>query len=207
MGRMWARRVRSTQPQRPFPRETAWSDDRERFRQEEHPGARAIWPLRACSGDVRWIIAERGSVKVRNVLRRGRATLCVATTIHGERCYATVEGPARIEEGSCRRPRCARSTVRPRLPGSGRGRLRGHEYPGAPPRPLDRLGRQRLVTHPGPALPVDRRPNQASTAPKIAPRPTALSARATSARRRSGSATAGLGGSMRTYATGRCASA
>lgn len=45
------------------------------------------------------LIAERGSVKVRNVLRTGRATLCVVATIDGERSYVTVEGPVRIEEG------------------------------------------------------------------------------------------------------------
>jgi PPOX class probable F420-dependent enzyme len=45
------------------------------------------------------IIAERGSVKVRNVLRMGRATLCVVATSDVERSYVTVEGPARIEDG------------------------------------------------------------------------------------------------------------
>lgn len=49
-------------------------------------------------GDIR-IIAERGSVKARNVLRRGRATLCVVATIDAERRYVTVEGPTRIENG------------------------------------------------------------------------------------------------------------
>jgi PPOX class probable F420-dependent enzyme len=49
-------------------------------------------------GEVR-LIAERGSVKVRNVLRTGRATLCVVATIDDERSYVTVEGPARIEDG------------------------------------------------------------------------------------------------------------
>jgi hypothetical protein len=38
-------------------------------------------------------------VKVRNVLRTGRATPCVVATIDGERSYVTVEGPARIEDG------------------------------------------------------------------------------------------------------------
>lgn len=49
-------------------------------------------------GEVR-IIAERGSVKARNVLKTGRATLCVVATIDAERCYVTVEGSTRVEDG------------------------------------------------------------------------------------------------------------
>jgi PPOX class probable F420-dependent enzyme len=43
-------------------------------------------------------IAERDSVKVGNLRRTGRATLCVVATIDTERRYVTAEGPARIEE-------------------------------------------------------------------------------------------------------------
>ena len=49
-------------------------------------------------GEIR-IVAERGSVKVGNVRRTGRATLCVVATIDDERCYVTLEGPTRIEDG------------------------------------------------------------------------------------------------------------
>ena len=52
----------------------------------------------AADGEIR-IIAERGSVKTRNVLRTGRATLCVVATIEAERRYVTVEGPTRLETG------------------------------------------------------------------------------------------------------------
>jgi PPOX class probable F420-dependent enzyme len=50
------------------------------------------------SGEIRFI-AERESVKVRNVRRTGRATLCVTATVEEERRYVTVEGPVRIEDG------------------------------------------------------------------------------------------------------------
>ena len=43
-------------------------------------------------------IAERDSVKYRNVQRTRRGTLCVATTVGAERRYVTVEGPVDIEE-------------------------------------------------------------------------------------------------------------
>ncbi|HET6712620.1 MAG TPA: pyridoxamine 5'-phosphate oxidase family protein [Actinomycetota bacterium] len=49
-------------------------------------------------GEIRFI-AEKGSVKVRNALRTGRATLCVTADVDGERRYVTVEGPVRIEDG------------------------------------------------------------------------------------------------------------
>jgi hypothetical protein len=49
-------------------------------------------------GEIR-VVAERGSVKGRNVLRTERATLCVVASIGAERSYVTVEGPARIEDG------------------------------------------------------------------------------------------------------------
>ena len=44
-------------------------------------------------------IAESGSVKVRNVRRTGRGTLCVTATVDRERRYVTVEGPVRIQDG------------------------------------------------------------------------------------------------------------
>ena len=44
-------------------------------------------------------IAESDSVKVRNVRRTGRATLCVTADVDGERRYVTVEGSVRIEDG------------------------------------------------------------------------------------------------------------
>lgn len=43
-------------------------------------------------------IAERGSVKHRNVRRTQRGTLCVATTVGAERRYVTVEGAVDIED-------------------------------------------------------------------------------------------------------------
>jgi len=43
-------------------------------------------------------IAERDSVKVRNVQRTGRATLCVVSTARADRRFVTAEGPAHIEE-------------------------------------------------------------------------------------------------------------
>ena len=43
-------------------------------------------------------IAERDSVKYRNVRRTHRATLCVVTTVGAERRYVTVEGPVDIED-------------------------------------------------------------------------------------------------------------
>lgn len=49
-------------------------------------------------GEIRFI-AESGSVKVRNVRRTGRATLCVTATVDEERRYVTVEGPVRIQDG------------------------------------------------------------------------------------------------------------
>ncbi len=49
-------------------------------------------------GEIR-LIAESGSVKVRNVRRTGRATLCVTATVDGERRYVTVEGPVRSQDG------------------------------------------------------------------------------------------------------------
>jgi len=53
-------------------------------------------------GEIR-IVAERGSVKARNVLRTGRATLCVVAAVGAERRYVTVEGPVRIEDGIAQR--------------------------------------------------------------------------------------------------------
>jgi PPOX class probable F420-dependent enzyme len=49
-------------------------------------------------GEIRFI-AESDSVKVRNVRRTGRATLCVTATVDEERRYVTVEGPVRIQDG------------------------------------------------------------------------------------------------------------
>jgi Pyridoxamine 5'-phosphate oxidase len=43
-------------------------------------------------------IAERDSVKCRNVESSHRATLCVAATVGSERRYVTVEGPVDIED-------------------------------------------------------------------------------------------------------------
>jgi hypothetical protein len=44
------------------------------------------------------VMTERDSVKCRNAVRVGRATLCVETTVNGsDRRYATAEGPVRIE--------------------------------------------------------------------------------------------------------------
>jgi hypothetical protein len=53
--------------------------------------------FRPSDGTLR-LIAERGSVKDRNVRRTHRATLCVATTVDAERRYVTVEGPVDIED-------------------------------------------------------------------------------------------------------------
>jgi hypothetical protein len=48
-------------------------------------------------GELR-VLTERDSVKCRNAVRVGRATLCVETTVNGtDRRYATAEGPVRIE--------------------------------------------------------------------------------------------------------------
>lgn len=44
------------------------------------------------------VLTEWDSVKCRNALRTGRATLCVDTTVNGtDRRYATAEGPIRVE--------------------------------------------------------------------------------------------------------------
>ena len=48
-------------------------------------------------GELR-VLTEWDSVKCRNAVRNGRATLCVETTVNGiDRRYATAEGPVRIE--------------------------------------------------------------------------------------------------------------
>ena len=44
------------------------------------------------------IVMERSSVKFRNAVRTGRATVCVETTDGPDRRYVTVEGPVRTEE-------------------------------------------------------------------------------------------------------------
>jgi general stress protein 26 len=44
------------------------------------------------------MIAERDAVKTRNVLRTGRATVCVVTTVEDERRYVMLEGPVAIED-------------------------------------------------------------------------------------------------------------
>lgn len=50
------------------------------------------------SGELR-VLTEWDSVKCRNAVRNGRATLCVETTVNGiDRRYATAEGPVRIEK-------------------------------------------------------------------------------------------------------------
>lgn len=48
-------------------------------------------------GELR-IVAERDSVKYRNVRRTRRATLCVGTTVEAERRYVSAEGPVGIED-------------------------------------------------------------------------------------------------------------
>ena len=49
-------------------------------------------------GDELRILMERSSVKFRNAVRTGRATVCVETTDGPERRYVTVEGSVRTEE-------------------------------------------------------------------------------------------------------------
>jgi len=49
-------------------------------------------------GDELRIVMERSSVKFRNAVRAGRATVCVETTDGPDRRYVTVEGPVRTEE-------------------------------------------------------------------------------------------------------------
>ena len=47
------------------------------------------------------VLTERDSVKCRNALRSGRATLCVETTLDDtDRRYATAEGPVRVESAA-----------------------------------------------------------------------------------------------------------
>jgi hypothetical protein len=49
-------------------------------------------------GELR-VLTEWDSVKCRNAVRNGRATLCIETTVNGsDRRYATAEGPVRIEK-------------------------------------------------------------------------------------------------------------
>ena len=50
------------------------------------------------SGDEMRVLTQRQSVKCRNTVQTGRATLCVPTTLgENDRRYVSVEGPVRVE--------------------------------------------------------------------------------------------------------------
>ena len=56
------------------------------------------------------VITERGSVKHRNAVRVGRATLCIDER-DGKFRFVTVEGPVRVEDAVSREERLALHTV------------------------------------------------------------------------------------------------